>query len=143
MYPPMCSYDTRDVTTSCVLPVPSCPLSPSLLPHSCDISRQCCHAIVMLSRKAYGKIKRMLKRYNFVKMQRKKGEDDAEWKFARKEGASSSQYSSTVQYRPTPYLAVPYQNMAAIPKHLRKYKVFMVVRGWGGPTTVRVRRYSR
>eukprot|EP00903_Cladosiphon_okamuranus_P005479 g5464.t1 len=36
---------------------------------------------------AYGKIKRMLKRYNFVRMGRRKGEEDAELKFARKEAA--------------------------------------------------------
>ena len=35
---------------------------------------------------AYGKIKRMLKRYHFVKMQRDQGEEDAEIKFAKQEG---------------------------------------------------------
>eukprot|EP00752_Nemacystus_decipiens_P001911 g1841.t1 len=38
---------------------------------------------------AYGKIKRMLKRYHFVKMQRREGEEDAELKFARKQGEPS------------------------------------------------------
>ncbi|CAN0197711.1 unnamed protein product [Scytosiphon promiscuus] len=40
---------------------------------------------------AYGKIKRMLKRYHFVKMRRQEGEEDAELQFARKEAARAAE----------------------------------------------------
>lgn len=104
--PLLCSYIVlREVSLTCLLQafligrihsaVPHlfgviaaiAPLIPRLTTYSLRLNRYY-DLHVVFGPQAYGKIKRMLKRYHFVKMERRQGEEDAELKFVRKQGGT-------------------------------------------------------